>query len=141
MPEYQKILVATDTSEHSANVLRRAAGLAQLCEAKLLVLHVVDYIPTNYVNYLASSVDEVEEKLISTAEKQLAELLERCALPGANTRVVSGNPKVDIVRIAEREKSDLIVMGAHGHHGIAGLTGSTTSRVLHQAACDVLVVQ
>ena len=36
---------------------------------------------------------------------------------------------------------DLIVVGSHGEHGLALLVGSTTSGVLHEAACDVLSVR
>ena len=37
---------------------------------------------------------------------------------------------------------DLIVMGTHGRSGIAGLVvGSVASRVLHLAACPVMLVK
>jgi len=55
--------------------------------------------------------------------------------------VISGRPKQEILRVAERAAADLIVVGAHGHHDLAGLLGSTTDRVLHRASCDVLTVR
>ena len=86
--------------------------------------------------------DNREEVLITVAEKRLHQLLEQ-ALPGsvAEVLVVSGRSKVEILRLATQQKADLIVVGAHGRHGLRGLLGSTTDRVLHQAACDVLTVQ
>jgi nucleotide-binding universal stress UspA family protein len=48
---------------------------------------------------------------------------------------------MEIVRAAERGKADLIVIGAHGRHGLTGLLGSTTDRVLHHATCGMLTVR
>ena len=42
---------------------------------------------------------------------------------------------------AEALHSDLIVVGTHGHRGIARLLGSTASAVSHNARCDVLTVR
>lgn len=142
MSEYQKIMVAVDLGEHSAVVARRAAGMAQLCSATLTVLHIVNHRPPPMdIANVMPPYDEVRHKLVDVAQRQLSDLIERSALPGAHTMVTTGRPKEEIVRIAEHEKVDLIVVGAHGRHGITGLLGSTVDRVLHQASCDVLVVR
>ena len=142
MSLYQHILAAVDFGKNSIAVLRQAAALAQLCEARLFVLHVVEYSPAPDVDYVIPPADDMEERLIEAAEKQLFQLLEQAGLSnGADPLVVSGRPKVEILRIARQEEVDLIVAGAHGRHGILGLLGSTTDRVLHQAACDVLTVR
>ncbi len=141
MSEYTHVLVAVDLGDHSAEIVRRAAGIAQLCDASLTVLHVADYVPPFYGDYLIPPKDNREEKLVDVATKQLSELIERSALSGTRTLVVSGRPKIEIARIAEREKCDLIVVGTHGHHGIAGLLGSTSNGVLQQSSCDVLTVR
>jgi len=141
MPVYQHILAAVDLGEHSAKVLQQAAAMAQLCEAELTVLYVVNYTFSTDMDYVIPPEDELESKLIETAKKKLQDLLEREALTsGVRTIVISGRPKVEIARIAEMEKADLIVLGAHGRHGLAGLLGSTSHRVLSQATCNVMVV-
>ena len=43
MPVYQHILAAVDFGDHSAKMLQHAQAMAQLCEAELTVLHVVNY--------------------------------------------------------------------------------------------------
>jgi len=142
MPVYQHVLAVVDLGENSAAVLQHAAPVAELCDARLTVLHVVNYSPSPDIDYVLPPSDETENKMIKSAEKRLQELLEREALTrGVETVVVSGRPKVEIVRAAEREKADLIVIGAHGRHGLTGLLGSTTDRVLHHATCDVLTVR
>ncbi len=142
MPVYQHILTAVDFGDHSAKVLQHAQAMAQLCEAELTVLHVVNYSLYTDVDNLIALADDLESKLVDAAAKQLHDLLEQEALTsGVRTSIVSGRPRVEIVHIAEREKADLIVLGAHGRHGLAGLFGSTASHVLTQAACNVLVVR
>jgi len=142
MPVYQHVLAAVDLGGNSATVLQHAAPVAEMCDARLTVLHVVNYSPSPDIDYVLPPSDETENKLIKAAEKRLRELLEREALTsGVGTIVVSGRPKVEIARTAEREKADLIVVGAHGRHGLSGLVGSTADRVLHHAKCDVLTVR
>ena len=141
MSEYKHILVAIDLGDHSAEIARRAVGLAQSCGATLTVLHVADYIPPFYGDYLIPPADDGEEKVIHAATQQLNELIEHSALTGPQTLVISGRPKVEIARIAERENCDLIIVGVHGHHGIVGLLGSTSTGVLQKASCDVLMVR
>src|SRR5262249_62431110 len=46
-----------------------------------------------------------------------------------------------LVRLAEREHADLIVLGAHGHGGFADrLLGSTSYSVSHAAPCPVVII-
>lgn len=141
MPVYKNILVTVDLGDHSAKVLQQAAALAQLCDAELSVLHVVNYTLASDMDYEIPSFDENESKLIKVAENQLNELLEREALTdGVGKIIKSGRPKIEILRVADMEKMDLIVIGAHGRHGLVGMLGSTADRVLNLAHCNVLVV-
>ena len=52
-----------------------------------------------------------------------------------------GSVKHEILRFAEEQDCDLIVIGAHGRHGVATLLGSTANAVLHGTKCDVLCVR
>jgi len=142
MPVYQNIIAAVDLGDTSAMVLQHASALAQECEARLTVLHVVNYSPLPNPGQMMATVDDQESKLIEEANRQVQQLLEREALShGVGAIVCAGRPKVEIHNVAKREKADLLVVGAHGRHGLAGLLGSTTNRVLEQASCDVLVVR
>jgi universal stress protein A len=142
MTVYQHLLAAVDLGENSAKVLQQAAALAQACNARLTVLHVVNYTPPTDMDYVIPPEDEKEKELIEAASQQLQELLEREALTsGVETKVISGRPKIEITRVAEQAQADLIVVGAHGRHGLFALLGSTTDRVLHSASCNVLTVR
>jgi len=53
-----------------------------------------------------------------------------------------GNPAQAIVKVAEEQKFDLILMGAKGHSLLRNLSvGSVCDAVLHNAPCPVLVVR
>jgi len=56
--------------------------------------------------------------------------------------VREGTPFYEIVRFAQEQDIDLIVMGTHGHTGLAHmLLGSVTEKVVRRAPCPVLTVR
>ena len=141
MATYQRILATVDFSEHTDAVIQSAVRQAECSGAGLRVLHVVDYTRPIDDDYIIPPDDEVETALLASAKEQLEDTLRRHGAAHARALVISGRPKQEILRVAEREAADLIVIGAHGHHGLAGLLGSTTDRVLHRASCPVLIVR
>jgi nucleotide-binding universal stress UspA family protein len=58
------------------------------------------------------------------------------------TEVALGDPREVILRVAEEQSADLIVVGSHGRSGIPKLLmGSVASHVVTHATCNVLVVK
>ena len=56
--------------------------------------------------------------------------------------VIMGDPVSTIIRVAEEEHVDLIVMGTHGRTGLAhALLGSVAEKVVRKAPCPVLTVR
>ena len=64
MPVYQHILTAIDLGDNSAMVLQQAAALAQLCDAELTVLHVVNFSIPPDVDPVTPAMDTIEQELI-----------------------------------------------------------------------------
>lgn len=57
-------------------------------------------------------------------------------------RVVEGHPASEILRIADRQRADLVVAGSTGETGgKRWLVGSVSRRLAHYASCSVLVVR
>ncbi len=139
MANYRHILLPTDFSKPSEVAALRAAGLAKHYGARLSVLHVVNYVPPGYVR--VDLPEASEARLTERAEKKLADWTKGLGLQVANQWIEVGSAKREIVRIGKDNDVDLIVVGSHGEHGLALLVGSTTSGVLHEAACDVLSVR
>ncbi|MCX8049437.1 MAG: universal stress protein [Methylohalobius sp.] len=143
MQAYQHILLATDFSEHATLVADRAKDLATRYQAKLSVLHVVDNLPitdSTYGPIIPFDID-ITEQLISASKERLAQIGERLGIPEDRRWVEVGSPKAEIVRVAELEQVDLIVVGSHSRKGLGILLGSTASSVILHAKCDVLAVR
>jgi nucleotide-binding universal stress UspA family protein len=59
-----------------------------------------------------------------------------------NTFLVHGLPADEIVKKAETERYDMIVIGSRGRTAAKSfLLGSVSNRVSHQAKCPVLIVK
>lgn len=143
MSAYRHILLATDFGDNCDDVANRALDLAQHHQATLELLHVVDYVPMADSAYGPAVPFDVElsEQLMASARKRLAALAARLGVAENACHVEIGSPKIEIIRIADELKADLIVIGSHGRHGLQLLLGSTASGVLHRAPCDVLAVR
>jgi universal stress protein A len=143
MENYKHILLAVDFYEHSEAVANRAKDLAIKYQAKLSIIHVVDSLPITDAGYGADipfNMDLTTE-LMAGAKKRLAKLAEKLDVTEDRLWLEMGSPKTEIIRIAEENNIDLIVIGSHGRHGLALLLGSTANGVLHHATCDVLAVR
>ena len=144
-PAYQEILVALDFSKHSVRVLRRALDLAKRHASRIDLVHVVEsrvYYDQYYDPVMALPSDtDLESELLEAAKTRMQNLIDEVGagdIPGA---VLLGSPKWMILSQAEALNADLIVLGTHGHRGLARLLGSTASGVTHRARCDVLTVR
>ncbi len=143
MEPYKHILLAIDFFDQQSQVAERAHDLAQRYGAKLSVIHVVDNLPIGDPanDMLVPYEMDLTKEFIDLGRKKLTELAARLAIPEARIWLETGSPKQEIVRVAEQNAVDLIVMGSHGRHGLALLLGSTANGVLHHAHCDVLAVR
>jgi universal stress protein A len=138
---YKKILVLLDLSDDSEQVAIAARDLAAHSNASMLVLHVVEFVPVEPLGESLMPTAQIEDELIKRSREKLDALIERLALPRSVGRVESGNTKAEILRVAEEEKADLIVLGSRERHGLAILVNFTEDTVLHAAHCDVLAVR
>jgi universal stress protein A len=142
---YHHVLVAIDFSEATERVVRRGLEVAQRYEARVTLLHVVDYLPPigfadDFSPSPAVLIDD--EALIENGTSSLEELAARLALPDDAQRVVLvGSPKQLVVKEAAERGADLVVIGSHGVRGLGRLLGTTATSVLNDAVCDVLAVR
>jgi universal stress protein A len=141
MAAYRKILVLLDLSEGSERVLAAGRDIAAHSNATIVALHVVEYIPTEPMGESLMPVMQIETSLTDRARGLLSELVSRHGVPGTSARVEIGNTKAEILRVAEEEQADLIVLGSRERHGLAILVNFTEDTVLHAAHCDVLAVR
>lgn len=140
--EYRHVLTPLDLREDSERVLRAAVAVAKRNNARLSVLHVVEYAPIDPGgDILLPTPLDITDKLAERAQADLATLCERCGANGAARKVVVGSIKSEILQAARDDKVDLIVIGNHERHGLAILLNHTEDTVLHEAPCDILAVR
>jgi universal stress protein A len=141
MSAYRKVLVPLDLSDDSDQVAIAARDLAAYSNAALVILHVIEFVPVGPMGDTLMPTDQIEDALAKAARLKLAALVDRQSLGKFSARVEVGNTKAEILRVAEEEKADLIVMGSRERHGVAILVNFTEDTVLHGAHCDVLAVR
>ncbi len=141
MAMYDHILLCTDLSDESAQVVARAVALRDGSSAKLSAIHIIEPLSFAYGGDIPMDFSNVQAEIQKQASKQLAEFASEHAMAEADQHIVVGRAETEIHRFAKEKKVDLIVVGSHGRHGLALLLGSTANGVLHGADCDVLAVR
>jgi nucleotide-binding universal stress UspA family protein len=146
MIDLRRILVPTDFSKSSANALTYGAAFATRFGAELHLLHVVQdlalFIPEAVM--VAPPMVPPVEQFISAARIALDRAVKDLGVMEVRIipEVAEGAPFEEIVRFAREQNIDLIVMGTHGHTGLAHLfLGSVADKVVRRAPCPVLTVR
>jgi nucleotide-binding universal stress UspA family protein len=139
----QKILVPTDFSRDTDAALEHASTLAAHAGAVLYIAHVDDLHAVDVPLVIAGPYGLATEAWNRSA---IRERLERILPPNADVpckhQYLEGLPVEEIVKFAEREKVDLIVMASHGRSGLRRLLmGSVAEGVMRKAKCPVLIVK
>jgi len=145
MVPFKKILAPVDFSAPSAEALNVAIEMASRFGAELLLVYVVPEIPTlPDINY-AFKEHAYFQQLHEDAKRRLAALASKCSERGVKATSELGtanDPAMEIVRIAEHNGVDLIVIATHGMTGWHKLVfGSVTEKVVRVAHCPVLILR
>jgi nucleotide-binding universal stress UspA family protein len=134
-----KILVAYDGSESAHRALDQAAELTRSNGAEISVVSVAEPLPQFGRAGAMLTPEEVREHLDELLDAKAA-----LAEKGVTAHVVErkGEAASMIIDEAEKEGADVIVMGSRGLNAAQRvLLGSVSSKVLHHAPCNVLVVR
>jgi nucleotide-binding universal stress UspA family protein len=140
----KKILVPMDFSDLSKDALPWATFLAEQFKAEIVLLHVVEKFPIDYLLGL-----ELTSHMIVPLMKQAEADLERAAADLAKSigiklsaAVREGKPHEEICEATKALGVDLIVLTTRGYTGLKHVwLGSTAERVVRHASCPVLVVR
>ena len=140
-----RILCAVDFSTASLTAFARALSIAEETDANLTVLNVIEPLPELVKGspLLDWSDDHTTRAATIARLTRLRALVPRNANDYCTVRtaVLEGRAWQQILALAEREQSDLIVLGVHGRNALeAALFGSNSRNVITHAHCPVLVV-
>jgi nucleotide-binding universal stress UspA family protein len=135
----ERIVVGYDGSEHARRALERATDIAKLRGARLAV---VSAAPVSLL--LRGGAAAVEPVVAEERAAALEAARGYLADKGVEADFVEGHgdPADVLVQEAEERGGDLIVVGTRGlSTGQRWLLGSVSTKIVHHAPCDVLVVR
>mgnify|MGYP001111595962 CR=1 FL=1 len=142
----KKILVPTDGLAHSIKACEYAAGLAKITGAEIIGIHV---LPSQVSRIFEERrhVGEVSSDFTSQYRKEAENYLRQfervCSREMARCRTVlsEGYPPEEVLKVAQKENVDMIVLGVRRkstferHFGI-----STSDKIILNATCPVVVM-
>ena len=133
----RRVLYPTDFSEAAQAGLKYATALARDMDAVLVIAHVEEPMET----YAGGEFFGPDEEIRRQLQENLAAIVSSDPNVVHMHRYERGmeGAAAGILRIAESEDVDLIVMGTHGRTGLPYmLMGSVTERVVRQSLCPVV---
>jgi len=162
LPEYRRILYATDLSESARQALRHAVSLAIGYGASMTIMHVVPdlvdlmsedagfdiethFDAADWKELNDSATARAQEKARERVRQMAAECATedaRCPVATAEVLIGTGDPAERILEEVHDGKYDLVVMGAHGRGAFADmLLGSVARKVVRLSPVPVLTVR
>ncbi len=158
IPPINKVLYATDLGEHTRPVFRRAVSLARRYNALLLMVHVVEplgaagsaivetYLPAETAEKVLKDggmhdvLERMKKQVQLFAEEEFAgESAER--VPDTEVHVSMGTPSRELLRIAEENNVDVIVIGKSAHSFFGNtMMGTCARRVTRYSNIPVYLV-
>src|SRR5204863_591253 len=135
-----RILDPVGNTPYDVAILLHFRGLAKLCGAPVVLIHVADGFAARNVNQL--SLRESEE--IRQDRDYLEVICAELSAEGidVDSIIAGGEPGREIIAAADREKCDLIAMSTHGHRFVKDvLYGSVANEVRHITRVPVLLVR
>lgn len=138
---HERILLATDGSDHATTAAAHAIDVAKKYDATLHALYVIE-TRTAYDNAIVDP-DEVRANLRSIGEEALAEISDLSEEAGVElqTAIHEGVPGEEILAYVEDEEIDWVFIGERGHSDFKTvLLGSTAETVFHGTDIPVTVV-
>lgn len=140
----RKILVPTDFSDCSEAALAYGRHMAQAFGASLHVLHVVQdpYTQPWAAEAFPAPLGDLLVQWEEQARARMVDSLPEAERASTTVATQIGSPFFEIVRYAQDEQIDLIVLGTHGRGPLGHmLLGSVAEKVVRKAPCPVLTVR
>jgi len=126
------IVHPTDLSEKLPHAFDLAGALARDYDARLLLLHIAAPAEAIPAPAPTDTLEESRYKVLRATEHHADQRVEH--------RFAQGDAATEILRVAQEERADLIMMSSHGRIG-PGQQSSVAAQVMRKAPCHVLTVE
>ena len=146
---HKRILIPTDGSENAIRAGEYAISLADISDADIIVLNVIDTYYLEAITHpdVRESVDEDIRSSVKKALERFEEKIEEnkcngtCQNVNFKILIKEGKPADVILKTIDEEEIDQVIIGKSGKHGLERfLLGNTTERVLKEAKVPVNVI-
>jgi nucleotide-binding universal stress UspA family protein len=140
---FKDIIVGVTPSGVDACAVEAAVNFAKKFESKLYLVHVAG-MEQGWGSIETLEASGETARLEARIREMYAPLLTE--LPNASVQVVAGIPHSELLRLARKKDTDLVVMGPHTKEyeekraQMWGMAGSTLERVSQKARCPVMIV-
>lgn len=155
MPLFKKVLYPTDFSELAEVAKDYVLKLKEANAEEVVILHVIHPLEFSLPQFddpfamdvatIYAHIPEIEREILKRHEEMLNMMADELEQQGFTVKRIMtiGDPKEEIVRIADEEKVNVIVIGYHGKGLLERILemGSTAKAVIRNAKCPVLVVK
>ena len=136
-----KILIATDGSDHARKAIEYASDIAAKYKATVYLIHVVPPVgslPEVDVQKIQDNQQKIAKEIIEEAEREI----KKKGFESYQSTILQGNPAQEIIEFARKNSVDMIVMGSHGAGKVEMLMlGSVSNKVCHLADCTCVTVK
>ncbi len=145
-PKYKKVLFCTDFSKNSDCAFDYAFGIAKRDEGVLYILHVIPTSPDphNLERWLTKEkLDKMKATLQEDREKIFNDKYLNHIKDKTKVKIVtkSGREDEEILKFAQNEKIDIIVIGTHGRTGIEHVfLGSVAEKIIRRSPIPVFII-
>ena len=140
---YKRILLPLDGSAIAEQALPHAIALTERFQAELIILRTFEPLAEK-LGMMSDIVRRAEDVTRAIAEKYIENISASVHERGVRVKsiIIEGRPHSEIVRFAETEQVDLIVISTHGQSGLTRwLLGSVADRVARGVSVPVLLVR
>jgi nucleotide-binding universal stress UspA family protein len=144
-PKYKKVLYCTDFSKNSDCAFDYAFGIAKRDDGVLYILNVIPtakqydlerHLTRKQLDKIMTTLREDREKMYN--DRYLSHIKDK-----TKVKIVtkSGREDDEILKFAQKEKIDILVIGTHGRTGIEHIVlGSVAERIIRRSPIPVFVI-
>ena len=140
MGKFTKILVPLDGSENSMRGLDKAIDIAKASNAEITGYYVFHLPLVAGIKYTKKMKDDAEDRAV----RAIGPAMRKAQQAGANFKYKTGGGHTGshIVDFAEKNKFDMIIIGARGlGKAKEAFLGSTSNFVMHKTKIPVLIIK
>lgn len=139
---YEKILV-TSTGEYLDEIIEHTLDLVNKREIEVIGLYVADnsapfLTPNKVKEMMVKELKDRGKEVLNTMEKEFNK--SDCMIK-FRQMLLEGDPASEIIKIAEKESIDVIIMGTGKSKIDKHLLGSVSEKVVHSAPCTILLIR